>query len=99
MAINETEHLLACLAEECAEVSQRVTKALRFGVSEVQPGQALTNAERIANELTDLFGVVEMLAERGVLRVISGDAVLAKKRKVEHFIEYARQIGALTLGG
>jgi hypothetical protein len=37
MAINETDHLLACLAEECAEVSQRVMKALRFGINEIQP--------------------------------------------------------------
>lgn len=41
------EHLLSILAEECCEVGQRVSKALRFGLDEVQPGQDLSNAERI----------------------------------------------------
>jgi hypothetical protein len=35
--MNPTEHLLSCLAEECAEVAQRASKSLRFGLSEVQP--------------------------------------------------------------
>lgn len=30
--MNKAEHLLTCLAEECAEIQQAVSKALRFGV-------------------------------------------------------------------
>jgi len=32
--MNRTEHLLVCLAEECAEVGQAVAKALRFGLDD-----------------------------------------------------------------
>ena len=50
--------LLEILAEECAEVIQRVTKALRFGVDEVQPGQPHTNAQRISYEMGDVLATL-----------------------------------------
>lgn len=59
--MNRTEHLLWVLAEECAEVAQRASKAARFGLDEVQPGQALTNEERLWQEMCDLCAVGEML--------------------------------------
>lgn len=99
MAINETDHLLVCLAEECAEVSQRVTKALRFGIDEVQPEQALTNAERIEHELFDLLAVWEILNMRGILKGPRSNHAIdwqgMKMRKVEHFMNYAASIGAM----
>lgn len=45
---------LVLLIEECAEVTQRATKAIRFGLEEVQAGQDLTNRERLERELIDL---------------------------------------------
>jgi len=98
--MNHTEHLLSCLAEECAEVGQRVSKAMRFGLGEVQPGQALTNAERIADELVDLLAVVGMLEEEGILDVPRDPvAIQRKKDKVRTFMVYAAECGALTPNG
>lgn len=57
--------LLTVLSEECAEVSQRVCKALRFGMAEVQPGHPNSNADRIADELGDLLGVLDQLERLG----------------------------------
>lgn len=95
--MNQTEHLLSCLAEECAEVAHRVSKALRFGLTEVQPGQPLTNAERIAKELNDLMAVAELLEESGLVpRAGTMRAIEQKKIKVRQFMEYAEQVGALT---
>lgn len=48
------EHLLTIAVEECAEVAQLLSKALRSGVDEVQPGQALTNRQRIRAEFYGL---------------------------------------------
>lgn len=99
--MTETEHLLSCLAEECAEVSVRVSKALRFGLTEVQPGQGLTNSARIADELSDLAGVIEMLNARGALQwsTSKDEQVAVKIKKVTRFMAYARECGALEREG
>lgn len=94
--MNRNEHLLSCLAEECAEVAQCVSKALRFGLLEVQPGQSLTNAERIAQELNDLVAVAELVEEAGLVPSTGTFAAIEqKKAKVRLFMEYAESVGAL----
>lgn len=96
--MNRSEHLLVCLAEEADEVGQRVAKALRFGLSEVQPGQPLTNADRILEELRDLFAVAEILASEGVIGWAMPDRmeVLAKLNKIERFMAISREQGVLS---
>lgn len=92
------EHLLTILSEECAEVSQRASKALRFGVSEVQPEQPLNNAQRIVEEFNDLFAVVEMLKNEGVLNekeLITRESIDAKQQKVEKFLKLSLRQGTL----
>jgi NTP pyrophosphatase (non-canonical NTP hydrolase) len=92
----EVDHLLLTLAEECAETTQRVTKAQRWGLNEVQPGQELNNEQRLRYELNDVFAVVELLYERhGVVLVRDNEMIIAKKSKVLHFMQYAREIGEL----
>ncbi len=94
--MNNREHILTCLAEECAEVAQRVSKSLRFGHMEVQPGQTLTNSERLSRELDDdLFGVHKMLVDLGELREPDHVAIDDKIRKVVKYMDYARGQGTL----
>ena len=86
--MNKNEYLLTCLAEECAEVAQRVSKALRFGVTEVQQGQPLNNAERIMGEINDLIAVVEILQTEKV--IVTGPdraAINAKKSKLGDWLK------------
>lgn len=94
--MNLQEHLLTCMAEECAETAQRITKALRFGLAEIQPGQPLTNLQRINVELTDLLAVASLLNDHGVDIDPNPDAFVFKKAKVMRFANYAREQGALT---
>jgi NTP pyrophosphatase (non-canonical NTP hydrolase) len=96
--VNRTEHLLTCLAEECAEVAQRVSKALRFGLDEVQPGQASNNAERIADELADLIAVAEILADYDIIPepIVGAAATRDKLAKIERFMEISREQGVLS---
>lgn len=90
------EILLICLSKECDEVGQRVSKALRFTLSEVQPGQNLTNAERISQELTDLFAVAELLIELGVIPKASlREDIETKKQKTAKYLAYSKQIGVI----
>lgn len=96
--MNKTEHLLTCLAEECAEVQQSVTKALRFGLDDGYPGTDRTNRGDLANELTDLFAVLEMLEDDGILerRGSMRKEIDQKKAKVCEFMRYAEQRGTLA---
>src|SRR6478609_8921168 len=87
--MTEQELLLCCLAEECAEVAQRVSKALRFGLGEVQPGQPKDNAQRIVDELNDLMAVAMMLEGRGLSRFGQTAAIEAKKAKVRAYLDYS----------
>jgi hypothetical protein len=92
--MNQTEHLLVILAEECAEVAQRAAKALRFGLGEIQPGPDATTAARLLAELDDLHTVAEMLVTEGALPR-SGVVSMDKVRKVERFLDYSSELGIL----
>lgn len=91
------EMLLTILSEECNETAQRVSKALRFTLGEIQSEQLLTNAERIVYEFNDILAVMEMLQEEGLLKnIIDRDAIALKKYKVEKYLQYSVETGAMT---
>jgi len=96
--MNAQEHLLTKLAEECSEVAQNATKALCFGLDD-KYGDRPTNRERIVEELNDLFAVVDMLVDTGILPSdwLHLPSVLKKKAKVCHFMGYAQNVGTLQL--
>lgn len=93
------EHLMTIAAEEAMEVGHRVTKAMRFGVSEVQAGQSLTNGERIIEELHDLYAMIDWLVEEGLLPdvpLVPDNRVMgAKRAKVEKYLGISRDQGTL----
>ena len=93
--MNTTEYLLSCLIEECAEVIQRATKAQRFGLREIQPDQFLTNEQRLAAELADLTGVLQLLGGENVNLTASAGAIEDKKVKVKKFMDYSHKLGTL----
>ncbi len=94
--MTETEHLLIIASEECSEIAQRISKALRFGLDEREPHQQLTNAERIALEVVDLFAVLGMLSsEIPVDDMMTPRSVQAKKDKVKEFLLYSIDCGTL----
>lgn len=81
--------LLIILVEECAEVQQRATKALRFGMTERQVGTELGNDERLALEVGDIMEVVERLIARGILseaRIAEGQA--HKKKQLAKYMQH-----------
>lgn len=98
--MNRKEHLLTVAGEEALEVAHRISKAKRFGLAEVQPGQSLDNAQRILEEWHDLQASVELLMDEGLLPkpdpTVSAQAKQAKREKIERFLAYSRQCGTLT---
>ncbi|MEQ0217785.1 hypothetical protein ABLV18_27155 [Klebsiella sp. CN_Kp114] len=100
MAMTETQYLLDILSEECNEIAVRASKAIRFGLDEIQPGQTLTNAQRLALELDDLYGAIELLNEKNPGTYIPNrNNIDAKKDKVFKFMKYSEQCGTVMLDG
>lgn len=91
------EHYLICLAEEANEVAHRISKALRFGMCEVQPGQERTNKERIMDELRDLVCVAKILEGLDELPsfYVNPEMVAAKRERIERHMTVSRQQGTL----
>jgi len=108
--MTRTEHLLFILAEECAEVGQRCSKAARFTLNEKQAENKITpeseltsestlsNAQRITYELSQLIGVAEMLICENLIPDILPEIKLAKSIKVEEFLQYSEKVGTLNGG-
>lgn len=97
--MTNNEHALIYLAEECAEISEqaakiviRATKALRFGLDEVQAGEINNNAVRLYAELGDLLAVAELAIDLGIIK---RDDIDRKKEKVAKYEELSRRLGIL----
>lgn len=84
------EHLLTILAEECTELAHRCHKALRFGLTETQPGQPYDNSQRIVCEYTDVLGAAAHLG-----LVANPGGIEAKREKIERYLEHSRRCGTL----
>ena len=97
--MNKLEHLLVCVAEECAEVQQAVTKMLRFGWDDINPSNGRTALGHCRLEIADLLAVLEMLkeAEHGYDFAVGKytELMKSKKQRVEGFMAYARKRGTL----
>ena len=94
--MTQEQNLLTILAEECAEVAQRASKAIRFTPEEVQPGQDLTNAERIVYEFNDLYAVMELLFENCITdKIVDVAQVGLKKEKIRKYLEYSQKLGTV----
>jgi NTP pyrophosphatase (non-canonical NTP hydrolase) len=67
--MNRKEELLTVLQEECAEVTQAISKIFRFGEDSYHPNdrKKVKNIDHFITELGDILGVVKLLAEDGHL--------------------------------
>lgn len=102
LPMSRADYLLSHLAKECSEVAIRCTKAQMFGLNEIQPGQELTNRERILYEFADILAIADVMREVGILpdmNALSPEVearVREKKVKAASFRNYSRDLGRLT---
>lgn len=93
--MNKLDLLLAHFSEECAETAVRACKAVRYGLDDIQPGQSLTNAQRIAEKLLGLITTVGILESEGVILMPRDEGVerrkLDKARRILKHIELRLQ--------
>lgn len=99
--MNRTEHLLAIVSEECAEIQQNVSKALRFGVDNHYPDKpGITNGNQILEGFHQLRAVIDMLVIGRYIQPISeskrNEVYRKKIEAVEKWEQYSKGIGTLN---
>lgn len=77
-----------CLAEECAEVIQRVMKVKRFGIADVQSGHELSNIQRLSDEVGDLLEVLDWAEHAGIVDLHRAELQKPLKRaKLQQYLQ------------
>lgn len=80
--LNESlREVLLITQEECAEVTQAISKVLRFGTEKRWPEDAPTNREKLEEEIGDLLAMIDILIERAYLS--DSFVNIARKNKKE----------------
>ena len=79
------EEIMLILQEECAEVTQAISKCFRFGVDNFKPGKPKTNREHLAEELGDLQAMIDLCIKFNIVSSeqisIAADNKIAKLKK------------------
>ena len=77
--------ILLITQEECAEVTQAISKVFRFGMDDEHNGQ--TNREHLEEEIGDLLCMIELLIDNGI---VSEAAVMtAQKEKLNKLMTWS----------
>jgi len=80
------QETLLILQEECAEVTQAVSKCFRFGLDNFKPGKPATNAEHLETEIGDLLAMIDILVDQGIVdKARLAVATAAKKEKLKQW--------------
>ena len=82
---NKEKEILSITQEECAEVVQAISKVNRFGIDAMHNGA--TNRERLTEETGDLFCMIELLIEFGLID--RNEMILAAGKKREKLSKWS----------
>jgi len=90
MSMKQFENILITASEECAEIQQAISKALRFGLDNHHPDRPnFTNADDIMQEFIQLCAVIELLQCMGKLPMYCDSFVQStKNKKVENIVKW-----------
>jgi len=92
--MDKLEHIVTCISEECAEISQIASKSLRFGLNDTY--EEKSNIERLNEEINDPIAVIELLSEEcDVVIKVNDRHIEEKKAKVLRYMRYPRERGTL----
>lgn len=87
----QIERLLV-IAEECAEVSQCISKILRFGPENYHPRTKETNIDRFREEMTDLIAMYNLSLHAGDFDPITEQEVLmSQERKLGYMLHQGEE--------
>ncbi len=77
MKESEKQILLIC-QEECAEVTQAISKVFRFGYDSEYNGR--TNQQRLTEEVGDLLAMIDLMVESGIVDEAAIEMASAQKK-------------------
>jgi hypothetical protein len=98
--MKKEEYLAVVAMEECAEIQQALSKAIRFGFEDHHPLRAdETNEEQMLTEFYQLTAMIEELQKQGIIEGFNKDKITQIKQdkidKVYHYMNYSKQQGRL----
>jgi len=90
--MTRVQYLLTKLAEECNETAQRASKAIVFGLDDIQSGQLEDNAKRLVGEFCHILAYMELLRDEGYLELDEFDMeheIEEKKKELDRWYQYS----------
>jgi NTP pyrophosphatase (non-canonical NTP hydrolase) len=94
--MNKNDEIMFILQEECAEVTQAISKCLRFGIDNYKPGKPKTNREHLAEELGDLQAMIDLCIKFDIVNReqvnIAANNKIAKLKKWSTIYEQTENI-------
>ena len=79
------KEILLITQEECAEVTQAISKVFRFGTKDKYKG--LTNREHLEEEVGDLMCMIDLLIDNGIVR--ESAVMTAKNEKLNKLMTWS----------
>ena len=65
--LDNQRQIMLIAQEECAEVTQAISKVFRFGMDAKHPTEERNNQQRLTEELGDLICMIELMIESGLI--------------------------------
>ena len=95
--MNNLEYLLTSIMEECGELSQSISKCVRFTPDHVCPKKHKPNIEDLRIEFSDVMALFELLKEEeGIDIQASRTLIDAKKTRFKQMRQISRELGTLV---
>lgn len=79
------QEILLITQEECAEVTQAISKVFRFGMEDTHKGE--TNREHLEEEIGDLMCMIDLLIDNGIVR--ESAVMTAKNEKLNKLLTWS----------
>ena len=74
-----TKEVFCITQEECAEVTQAISKIFRFGFDSIHPVTHKSNMESLEEEVGDLLAMIDIMVEKCIV----SDSNINKARKAK----------------
>jgi len=84
----QMKEALLITQEECAEVTQAISKIFRFGMDTQYPEGTPTNKEKLEEEVGDLLAMIDILIEQTLSNSHVQQARASKRIKLKTWSSY-----------